>query len=79
MTDKAIISLGDTKFEAPVIVGSEGERAIDIGQLRAKTGYVTIDPAGCNGCDLCVQTCGPKAIVPLGSAAHASSRVEAQS
>jgi indolepyruvate ferredoxin oxidoreductase alpha subunit len=29
--------------------------------------YVTIDPAGCNGCDLCVQTCGPKAIVPVGS------------
>jgi indolepyruvate ferredoxin oxidoreductase alpha subunit len=29
--------------------------------------YVTIDPLGCNGCDLCVQTCGPKAIVPVGS------------
>jgi indolepyruvate ferredoxin oxidoreductase alpha subunit len=29
--------------------------------------YVTIDPMGCNGCDLCVQTCGPKAIVPVDS------------
>jgi citrate synthase len=48
VTDKAIITLGDTKFEAPVIVGSEGERAIDIGQLRGKTGYVTIDPAFMN-------------------------------
>ncbi len=48
MTDKAIITLGDTKFEAPIIVGSEGERAIDVGQLRAKTGYVTIDPAFMN-------------------------------
>ncbi len=48
MTDKAIISIGDTKFEAPLIVGSEGERAIDVGQLRAKTGYVTIDPAFMN-------------------------------
>ncbi|MGH7438128.1 MAG: citrate/2-methylcitrate synthase, partial [Polyangiaceae bacterium] len=48
MTDKAIITIGDTKFEAPVIVGSEGERAIDVGQLRAKTGYVTIDPAFMN-------------------------------
>jgi citrate synthase len=48
VTDKAIITLGDTKFEAPIIVGSEGERAIDIGQLRAKTGYVTIDPAFMN-------------------------------
>ncbi len=48
MTDKAIITLGDTRIEAPVITGSEGERALDIGQLRAKTGYVTIDPAFMN-------------------------------
>ncbi|MGD0675909.1 MAG: citrate synthase [Polyangiaceae bacterium] len=48
MTDKAIITLGDMQFEAPIIVGEEGERAIDIGQLRAKTGYVTIDPAFMN-------------------------------
>jgi citrate synthase len=48
VTDKAIITLGDTKLEAPLIVGTEDERAIDIGQLRAKTGYVTIDPAFMN-------------------------------
>jgi citrate synthase len=48
VTDKAIITLGDQKFEAPIIVGSEGERAIDVGQLRAKTGFVTIDPAFMN-------------------------------
>ena len=48
MTDKAIITLGDTKFETPVIVGTENEHALDIGQLRAKTGYVTIDPAFMN-------------------------------
>ena len=48
MTDKAIITLGDTRLEAPIIVGTEDERAIDIGQLRAKTGYVTIDPAFMN-------------------------------
>ncbi|MBI2163758.1 MAG: indolepyruvate ferredoxin oxidoreductase subunit alpha [candidate division NC10 bacterium] len=35
--------------------------------------YVTIDPTGCNGCDLCVQTCGPKAIVPVGASAQATS------
>ncbi|HSB72451.1 MAG TPA: indolepyruvate ferredoxin oxidoreductase subunit alpha [Candidatus Methylomirabilis sp.] len=29
--------------------------------------YVTIDPIGCNGCELCVQLCGPKAIVPVGT------------
>jgi citrate synthase len=46
--DKSIITLGDTKLEAPLIVGTEDERAIDIGQLRAKTGYVTLDPAFMN-------------------------------
>ena len=48
MTDKAEIKLGDTTFEAPTVVGTENERAIDIGALRAKTGYVTIDPAFMN-------------------------------
>jgi citrate synthase len=48
VTDKAIITLGDTRLEAPIIVGTEDERAIDIGQLRGKTGYVTIDPAFMN-------------------------------
>jgi citrate synthase len=48
VTDKAIITLGDTKFESPVIAGTEDELALDIGQLRAKTGYVTIDPAFMN-------------------------------
>jgi citrate synthase len=48
VTDKAIITLGDTRFEAPIIVGTEGERALDIGQLRAKTGAVTLDPAFMN-------------------------------
>jgi citrate synthase len=46
--DKAIITLGDTTFEAPLVIGSEGERALDIGQLRSKTGYVTLDPAFMN-------------------------------
>jgi indolepyruvate ferredoxin oxidoreductase alpha subunit len=41
--------------------------------------YVTIDPMGCNGCDLCVQTCGPKAIVPAGSAARVTSSAPPQS
>jgi len=46
--DHATITLGETSFEAPVVVGTEGERALDIAQLRAKTGYVTIDPAFMN-------------------------------
>jgi len=48
VTDKAIITLGDTRLEAPIITGTEGERAIDIAQLRGKTGIVTIDPAFMN-------------------------------
>ena len=31
-------------FEFPIIEGSEGERAIDIGRLRNDTGLITLDP-----------------------------------
>jgi citrate synthase len=48
VTDKATIQLGDTKLDAPLVVGTEDERAIDIAQLRGKTGYVTLDPAFMN-------------------------------
>jgi citrate synthase len=48
VTDKASIQVGDTKLDVPVVVGTEDEKAIDVAQLRAKTGYVTIDPAFMN-------------------------------
>jgi len=48
VTEKAIIQLGDTKVEASIVVGTENERAIDIGHLRATSGYVTLDPAFMN-------------------------------
>jgi len=48
VTEKVEIKIKDATFEAPVLVGSENERAIDIGNLRAKTGLVTIDPAFMN-------------------------------
>jgi citrate synthase len=48
VSDKAELKLGDTTFEAPILTGSEGEKAIDIQQLRNKTGFVTIDPAFMN-------------------------------
>jgi citrate synthase len=48
VTDKATIQVGDIKLEVPAIIGTENERAIDIAQLRAKTGYVTLDPAFMN-------------------------------
>ena len=40
----AKIMLDGKEIELPVIVGSEGEKAIDITRLRELTGYVTMDP-----------------------------------
>lgn len=37
------LAYGDQELELPVVEGSEGERAIDIGALRAQTGLVTLD------------------------------------
>jgi citrate synthase len=48
VSDNAEIKVGSTTFEAPILTGSEGEQAIDIQQLRNKTGLVTIDPAYMN-------------------------------
>ena len=31
-------------IELPVIIGSENEKAIDIGKLRSQTGHITMDP-----------------------------------
>jgi len=35
---------GKDPLELPVTVGSEGEHAIDVTQLRGTTGYITLDP-----------------------------------
>jgi citrate synthase len=48
MAEVAELRLGDQTIELPVVVGSEGERAIDISQLRAQTGYITLDPGYAN-------------------------------
>ena len=42
--DQATLILGGNEYQFPVTEGSEGERAIDIGDLRAKTGHITLDP-----------------------------------
>src|SRR5437764_6905144 len=39
----AVLRLGSTETELPVVVGTEGERGIDISKLRAQTGAVTLD------------------------------------
>jgi len=37
------IIIDGKELELPVVVGSEGERAIDISTLRSETGYITMD------------------------------------
>jgi citrate synthase len=48
MAEIAELRLGDQTIELPVVVGSEGERAVDISRLRAQTGYITQDPGYAN-------------------------------
>ncbi|NNM33297.1 MAG: citrate (Si)-synthase, partial [Gemmatimonadetes bacterium] len=48
MADTAKLIVDGTTYELPIIEGTEGERAIDIGNLRAQTGYVTMDPGYAN-------------------------------
>ena len=43
MTDTAKLQVDGKSVELPIIVGSEGERAIDVSKLRAETGYITLD------------------------------------
>lgn len=37
------LTIGENTFDFPVDVATTGERAINIGKLRAQTGYITID------------------------------------
>ncbi|MHB1034727.1 MAG: citrate synthase [Pirellulales bacterium] len=45
MPEKAILIVGDQRIELPMVEGAEGERAIDITQLRDQTGLITYDPS----------------------------------
>jgi citrate synthase len=48
MDDFATLTYNGRSFRLPVVVGSEGERAIDITQLRSETGFITLDPGYAN-------------------------------
>ncbi len=41
---KAKLTFEDKEIELPVVVGSEGELALDISRLRADSGIITLDP-----------------------------------
>ncbi|MGE5754510.1 MAG: citrate synthase [Planctomycetaceae bacterium] len=44
MMRTATLKFGNQTIELPVIEGTEGELAVDISQLRAQTGLITLDP-----------------------------------
>ncbi len=44
MSDEATLILDEKQYRFPIREGTEGERAIDIQDLRARTGYITLDP-----------------------------------
>ena len=43
MTTSAKLELEGKALEVPVVIGTEGEKAIDVSNLRADTGYITLD------------------------------------
>ena len=48
MTDPAKLLLDGQSIDLPVIIGTENEKGIDITQLKATTGYLTLDPGYAN-------------------------------
>ncbi len=48
MSDHARIEFDGQSYEAPLITGSEGERAFDITKLRSSTGLITFDDGYAN-------------------------------
>ena len=46
--ETARLQLGDQTYELPVLVGTEGNRAIDISKLFAETGHITLDESFAN-------------------------------
>jgi len=48
METTAKITVNGETYEFPIVVGTEGEGAIDISDLRQKTGLITLDPGYAN-------------------------------
>lgn len=48
MNEKAKLTIDGKSYELPIIVGTEGEKAIDISTLRKSTGLITFDPGYAN-------------------------------
>lgn len=48
MEDFVTLKYNSDTFKLPVIIGSQGEKGIDITGLRAETGFITLDPGYAN-------------------------------
>jgi citrate synthase len=48
MTKNATLTYGNKSIELPTVVGTEAEEAVDISQLRAKSGLITLDSGYAN-------------------------------
>ena len=48
MTEFVKVIYGDKEFQLPLVVGTEGEKAIDISRLRQETGLITLDTGYAN-------------------------------
>jgi citrate synthase len=48
MSDTAKLEYMGRTFELPVVEGTEGERALDLSELRKNTGLITLDPGFAN-------------------------------
>lgn len=48
MAKTAKLVFDDKTYELPIIIGTEGEKAIDISNLRKDTGLITLDPGYAN-------------------------------
>jgi citrate synthase len=44
MAETVTLQVDGNTYQLPLVQGTEGERAIDIGRLRAETGLITLDP-----------------------------------
>jgi citrate synthase len=43
MSETASLKIGEQIYELPIIIGTEGEKAIDISKLRDLSGFITLD------------------------------------
>ena len=48
MDKTATLAIDGKTYKIPLIIGTEGERALDIGSLRRETGLITLDPGYVN-------------------------------